>query len=883
MATADPLLNMVVAGRYRIVHRIGEGQLGTVYYAEHAELKTPVAIKMLHKQLCEDEVLIDQLRQTLSRVAHLESDHVVRISDTGRFDDGRLYIAMQYLEGESLAMRLGRQGTLELREVIFLVEQLIDILAEAHQHRLYHLDLRPQNIFIVKKKERDFIKLLDLGFSTIYRRTQAHSDEKSGSFGMRSQDPRYLAPEQIRNLDSDGRSDIYALACIIFQMISGAPPFMGNGAFEVMMKQLEADVPLLHERVAHVPVPLSLAIHRALNKDLHARPATVAEFWKLMNESPSTEPASMAGTTTESAPKDPAHGAKSPLVGDSRSDTRRIPTKFTTAPNPMTAGKTVIGLGISAADVAREVSVLSASTPLSDVKESNATVVGIPKSHESTSTKDSHGGVRSHGRIATPMLTDVNQGKGITAEDVAAVVAKRRTASGAVRVPSAQELGGISLQKATPLTDSPPSAPIPSVVELSHEPYRVPGAKEILVPPPLPPEAMEDAVPPVVVGVTIDDKLQRLSEASANALQPELFSAKTIVPNRMIAPQVPNEPSVKRERESAVPQTGAIEAPGVSSWDDPVSSTPSSPSDSGSWFLQGVEAEKTFGSGGQSDALRSIYEELEEEEAQRRRNSPAWIISGVILAAGVIFGVILYFNSESQHKSASQVTIARMEDADAGPTKAKRATIDVSGIIADSSMKPSIVDAGMAQHADAAQPTPVTLGTEPKVETKPEQKVAAKTDLAKTEPAARVVKEPKGETPTEKTDRGTTQARTESSRETGTVRINDMVAQGRDALRKGNYNKAKLSFTQALKIDANNGASHAGLGEIAFEEGKYAVADWHLQKAVKLEPNNDAYLVLLGDVYFKQRKTAQAIASYRRALKLNPRNAAARRGLNAVR
>ncbi len=279
--TEDPLIGARVGERYLLVERVGMGASGTIYRGEHVTLRRKVCVKVLHHELSRDDLAIERFRRQATTVSDLENEHIVAVHDFGRAPDGRLYIAMEYLEGETLDERIAGRGHLEVDDAVSILTQLGEALIEAHAIGYVHRDLRPRNLFLaVRRGSANFLKLLDFGLSKL---VASEGSADSTSLGMTFGDPHYMSPEQARGEPVDRRADIYSMGCIAYQMFTGEPPFTGGKVFTVLSRHVEeAPIPL-SERV-NVPAWVSSTVMRCLAKDPNNRFATVYRLVEALRE-----------------------------------------------------------------------------------------------------------------------------------------------------------------------------------------------------------------------------------------------------------------------------------------------------------------------------------------------------------------------------------------------------------------------------------------------------------------------------------------------------------------------------------------------------------------------------------------------------------------------
>ena len=275
-AAGDPLLGKVIADRYLLVEKIGQGGSGTIYRGEHTTLRKRVAVKILHAQLSTDDTALERFRREATTVAELDNDHILQVLDFGRTDDNRLFFAMEYLEGETLTKVLERDKQLPIPRAIDILTQIAEALMEAHGLGYVHRDLRPRNVFLINKRGRaDFVKLLDFGLAKL---VLPNLEAKQTAMGMTFGDPRYMSPEQARGEALDRRSDIYSLGAIAYEVLTGAPPYTGSGTFEILQQHLDAPVPRVRDRRPDCPEWLDAAVQRALAKKPDGRFVTVLKL-----------------------------------------------------------------------------------------------------------------------------------------------------------------------------------------------------------------------------------------------------------------------------------------------------------------------------------------------------------------------------------------------------------------------------------------------------------------------------------------------------------------------------------------------------------------------------------------------------------------------------
>ncbi len=259
-----------VQGRYRLERLIGTGGFGTVYEARHLEMGTQVALKILHPEHTRDAHTVKRFELEARRSAALKHPNTIRVFDYGHTDTDELFIAMEYLEGRSLKHLLAHEHLLAFGRVVHILTQILRALDEAHLAGLVHRDLKPDNVFLLEiGREKDFVKVLDFGIAKAMR-----EDAALTTTGTLIGTPLYMSPEQCRGRELDGRSDLYSLGCIAYELLTGRTPFRANDAFGYAIAHLQETPPDPREVAGPGrPIPEGLVhwVLRLLEKDPAAR------------------------------------------------------------------------------------------------------------------------------------------------------------------------------------------------------------------------------------------------------------------------------------------------------------------------------------------------------------------------------------------------------------------------------------------------------------------------------------------------------------------------------------------------------------------------------------------------------------------------------------
>ncbi|HWZ87333.1 MAG TPA: serine/threonine-protein kinase, partial [Polyangiaceae bacterium] len=268
--------NSVIAGKYRLLGELGSGAMGSVWRAEHLTLRSHVAIKLIHLELVATPDVVPRFLREAQAAALLRSPHVVQILDHG-IDNGTPYIAMELLEGESLAARLDRVGRLGVEETARIVLHLGRAIGRAHDAGIVHRDLKPDNIFLVKNDDEEIAKVLDFGIAKSTAVTLVVAPLTSTRNGAVMGTPHYMSPEQTEGTrDVDHRTDIWAMGVIAYECLVGARPF-DRGTLGGLLAAIRNDPLPVPSTVADVPAGFDRWFARACARELEQRFASARE------------------------------------------------------------------------------------------------------------------------------------------------------------------------------------------------------------------------------------------------------------------------------------------------------------------------------------------------------------------------------------------------------------------------------------------------------------------------------------------------------------------------------------------------------------------------------------------------------------------------------
>jgi serine/threonine protein kinase len=283
----------IIAGRFRIECEIGTGGMGTVYRAAHLGLERPVAVKIIKPEYASDPDVADRFMREARTMARLRHPHAAMIFDAGNLPDGRHFIIMEFVEGQTLSETLEREGRFTPERAVRIAADICDVLAEAHNLGIVHRDLKPSNIML---NERG-VCVLDFGVAKVLATSAdaTHTHATTGS-GVIVGTPRYMSPEQCLGQRVGARSDLYSLGVLLYEMLAGRPPFTDPLASAVLVKQATAPPPPLPKLREDIPRPLVMAVHTLLAKRPEDRPPNAKAAQKMLEKSIAKPPRAVSDT-----------------------------------------------------------------------------------------------------------------------------------------------------------------------------------------------------------------------------------------------------------------------------------------------------------------------------------------------------------------------------------------------------------------------------------------------------------------------------------------------------------------------------------------------------------------------------------------------------------
>jgi len=284
----------VLDGRYRVTGLLGSGGMGRVYLAEHISIQRPLAVKLLHPEV----EGIDEINQRFEReafaIGRMNHPNCVKVSDFGKLEDGSLYMVLELLDGLLLSDLLEREGRMSWQRTLHICRHVLSALDYAHETGIIHRDIKPENVILVDQDDDpDFAKILDFGIAKF--RDDAHPEENTGllmndanltQVGVTIGTPTYIAPEQAYGQRIDGRADLYALSVMMYEMITGEPPFDSDEVGALLRMHVSHPVPPMNELAPEVEVPeaVEALIMEGLAKQPNDRIANAKAYIERIDE-----------------------------------------------------------------------------------------------------------------------------------------------------------------------------------------------------------------------------------------------------------------------------------------------------------------------------------------------------------------------------------------------------------------------------------------------------------------------------------------------------------------------------------------------------------------------------------------------------------------------
>lgn len=259
--SADPLIGAVIADRYQVLRRLGEGGMGRVYLAEHVKMTRQCALKVMNAQIVNDEDSAQRFAREASNAARIIHPNVAAVFDYGE-SDGVVYLVMEYVDGEPLSRLLERDGVVPPHRALDIARQVAEGLIAAHELGIVHRDLKPDNILLTRARSgREVAKVVDFGIAKAMSESR---EDRLTQTGLVIGTPEYMSPEQLVGDPVDARSDIYSLGCILFQMLTGQLPFDAPTREQIIKKRLAEAPPHARDLLPGLPDPLDRVVRTML-------------------------------------------------------------------------------------------------------------------------------------------------------------------------------------------------------------------------------------------------------------------------------------------------------------------------------------------------------------------------------------------------------------------------------------------------------------------------------------------------------------------------------------------------------------------------------------------------------------------------------------------
>jgi serine/threonine-protein kinase len=282
MRPVDPFIGRdILNGQFQILQKVGAGGMGAVYKALQPEMNRMVGVKILHPKLADRKDLVSRFRREARALSQLTHPNTVKVFLYGELDDGSLYIIMEFLEGKNLNQTVRTEGPFPIERALPILIQACGALDEAHKAGIIHRDLKPENIFLVQSETlHDFAKLLDFGLAKVGERQLRPGSIMLTQEGMVFGTPEFMSPEQAQGKPLTPASDVYSLAVILYEVLTGKLPFDAKSAMDFIQLHVTAKPIPLGQRVAGRTFPplLEQIMDRALAKRCEERFSSAADF-----------------------------------------------------------------------------------------------------------------------------------------------------------------------------------------------------------------------------------------------------------------------------------------------------------------------------------------------------------------------------------------------------------------------------------------------------------------------------------------------------------------------------------------------------------------------------------------------------------------------------
>ncbi len=282
MSRPDPLVGVLLSGKYKVLQKIGFGGMSVVYKAKDELLDRFVAIKVLSTEI--DENSLARFKREGMAAGKLDNPHIMNVFELFVAPNQQPYLVMDYVDGIPLSLLITREGRLSLRRATHIILQAAEALQHAHSRGIVHRDIKPSNILIMSTpSNKEFVKIVDFGIAKL-KQVEEDSQGLTGT-GQVVGSPMYMSPEQCMGLEVDARSDIYSLGCVFYEMLCGEPPFVGDNVLQTMRKHIDESPRPLESVITpnSVPPAVEEILMRCLEKDVKLRYQNLRDFIRNLN------------------------------------------------------------------------------------------------------------------------------------------------------------------------------------------------------------------------------------------------------------------------------------------------------------------------------------------------------------------------------------------------------------------------------------------------------------------------------------------------------------------------------------------------------------------------------------------------------------------------
>ena len=354
MSEDDPLIGTLVADRYRVGKKLGEGGMGVVYLAVHEALRKQVALKVLRITGRVDREAIARFEREAIAAANLKHANIAEAMDFGQLPDGGLYLVMEYVEGTTLRQVVAEHGKLEPARALAILQQIGSALETAHARDVVHRDLKPENVIVTSVPESsrgratDVVKVIDFGIAKLRSATFGGGGTGLTSAGTVFGTPEYMSPEQVMGQEVDARADQYALGVLAFELFTGKAPYKAEDVGQLMMMHVGAPVPSTREQTPALPPEIDAVSLRMLAKLPDERFASVGEAMEALASALSA-PASPVAVAPIPAEISSAKIAPARTRATTHETTVPSPARDPRVPSPAAQGIPVVAIGVGAA------------------------------------------------------------------------------------------------------------------------------------------------------------------------------------------------------------------------------------------------------------------------------------------------------------------------------------------------------------------------------------------------------------------------------------------------------------------------------------------------------------------------------------------------------